>query len=160
MQGVCDTAGMPGVSTCLVDEKCFLPFLPPATPLTPEPVEAFVQPQTPSATRARLESALRVPYPTLGSFDAPHEIVMFQDLRCGMCRRAFREFLPHLREHWVDTGRGRVVFVECAGSARGGRGGVWNVGSPITPRVDGTRGPAVRSPTARDRWGAAPWGSA
>lgn len=115
--GICEVVAGPGKSVCSTDDNCFVVYYPPSSlPLDPDETvvqpEAPAQPHTPAASRARLADALRLRHPTLGSLDAPHEIVVFQDLRCGMCKRAFQELLPHLRERWVETGRARVVFVE------------------------------------------------
>ena len=48
----------------------------------------------------------------LGSSDAPIEIHMFQDLKCGMCKYAFNNLIPELQRGYVEDGRARIIFHE------------------------------------------------
>ncbi len=47
---------------------------------------------------------------SLGRADAPLMIVEFSDYQCPYCRRFHAEVLPALRQHYIDTGKVRLVF--------------------------------------------------
>ena len=62
-------------------------------------------------TRADLVAALeRGPGPTKGSADAPVTMVYFTDFQCGYCRKFAHETLPKLEEHYIQSGKVRLVF--------------------------------------------------
>lgn len=51
--------------------------------------------------------------PGFGSPESPVSVVMFQDLTCGMCRAAFREFVTPFEESpEVRNGEVRFIFAE------------------------------------------------
>jgi protein-disulfide isomerase len=49
---------------------------------------------------------------TWGKKEAPITIYAFQDLKCGMCKRAFDQSLQALRDREIAKGQVKVVFVE------------------------------------------------
>lgn len=62
-------------------------------------------------SRADLVAALeRVPGPSKGSADAVVTIVYFTDFQCGYCRKFVKETLPKIEEHYIRTGKVRLVF--------------------------------------------------
>ena len=55
---------------------------------------------------------------SLGSKIAPITMVMFQDLKCGMCRKAFLEIFPKLQSKFVKTNKVRFIFADLPLAAR------------------------------------------
>lgn len=51
-------------------------------------------------------------HPGIGSKEAPVLLLMFQDLKCGMCAYAHRELLLPLQRDYVAQGKLRIEFVE------------------------------------------------
>jgi protein-disulfide isomerase len=49
---------------------------------------------------------------TIGASTAPVTVAVFQDLKCGMCKKAGKEVLPNLIKEYVDTGKVKVQFFE------------------------------------------------
>lgn len=47
-----------------------------------------------------------------GSESAPIRMVMFQDVKCGMCRYFFRECFGRLKEDFIDAGLVQFFFAE------------------------------------------------
>jgi len=47
-----------------------------------------------------------------GSSSAPILLVMFQDLKCGMCKSSFNSLLPEIEKDYVDTGKVRLVLLD------------------------------------------------
>ena len=48
--------------------------------------------------------------PVLGSASAPHTLFLFTQWQCSFCRHFFDATFPQLKEHYIDTGRVRLVF--------------------------------------------------
>lgn len=52
--------------------------------------------------------------PALGRKDAPIEMVLFEDLKCGGCRIFNLEILPAIRENYIEKGLVRFTIVPLA----------------------------------------------
>lgn len=62
-------------------------------------------------TQADVVAALeRGPGPGKGVQDAPVTMVYFTDFQCGYCRKFVKETLPKIEEHYIRTGKVRLVF--------------------------------------------------
>jgi protein-disulfide isomerase len=62
-------------------------------------------------TRADLVAALeRGPGPSKGAPEATVTMVYFTDFQCGYCRKFVKETLPKIDEHYIRTGKVRLVF--------------------------------------------------
>jgi len=69
------------------------------------------EPKEKQWTRADLVAALeRGPGPTKGVHDATVTMVYFTDFQCGYCRKFVKETLPKIEEHYIRTGKVRLVF--------------------------------------------------
>lgn len=62
-------------------------------------------------TRADLVAALENgPGPSKGAPDARVTMVYFTDFQCGYCRKFVKETLPKIDEHYIRSGKVRLVF--------------------------------------------------
>jgi len=69
------------------------------------------EPKEKQWTRTDLVNALeRGPGPTKGAPDAAVTVVYFTDFQCGYCRKFVTETLPKIEEHYIRTGKVRLVF--------------------------------------------------
>ena len=55
----------------------------------------------------------------IGKKDAPVEIHIFQDIKCGMCAYAYKNLLPEIEASYVSSGEVKVVFHEFPLGLRG-----------------------------------------
>lgn len=52
--------------------------------------------------------------PVLGQKDAPIQMVLFEDFRCGSCRSFNMKLLPRIQEHYIDPGHVKFTIVPLA----------------------------------------------
>jgi len=64
----------------------------------------------PEKVREVLASALKAP--ELGSPSAPIKMVIFQDIKCGMCKSFFKNTFAQLKKDYVDSGKVKMEFRE------------------------------------------------
>ena len=48
----------------------------------------------------------------VGSATAPVQLVIFQDLKCGMCARAYKRVISELNKSYIPDGQVRLVYME------------------------------------------------
>jgi protein-disulfide isomerase len=48
----------------------------------------------------------------IGSKTAPITLALFQDLKCGMCKKTYKEAIEKIKQDYVDKGQVKIVFYE------------------------------------------------
>ena len=122
--GRCVIEKDPGFNQCMNDSDCaqrlnsYESFSePPRYSLAPNKFDKVGREVLPKNQPVERDQVLKILEkrsndPTFGEAAAPLDIVIFQDLSCGMCKAMFIRSFSGLKSEFIDTGKAKLSFVD------------------------------------------------
>ena len=113
----CSSSSTAPVNTTQPSQAATAAPIPAAPPS--DDIEARHKAVTPETALAAISERVTVSNPnflgdvnTVGKKDAPVNLVVFQDLKCGMCARMYKRMFLDLNKSYVAAGKVKVTFME------------------------------------------------